>query len=275
MENSPEKRISFAGLLGMNSYSLGLSFMWNSLHPIVLPAVLLHLVPAGAKNSYLGGLTFLGMLLAMFRTAHFRRGQRSLALALGQAPPISPAGNHAGFCLSWAVGLVKEHLGVIAGLRWAANYFQRRSGTAAGIGPRPCAARTTGACQRREESDGYGRCDHCLGGGRAPVIPAGPLPDGYYAGGDGRFSGQHSRYLFVRSRRIQFGRREKETLSIQRGVPAGFSQQSQLCLAARLTFCVPDGCVWCAGFCAVLHPGCYAGGESGQGYRRLNDGPWR
>ena len=66
MENSPDKRISFAGLLGMNSYSLGLSFMWNSLHPIVLPAVLLHLVPAEAKNSYLGGLTFLGMLLAMF-----------------------------------------------------------------------------------------------------------------------------------------------------------------------------------------------------------------
>ena len=66
MENSPDKRISFAGLVGMNSYSLGLSFMWNSLHPIVLPAVLLHLVPAEAKNSYLGGLTFLGMLLAMF-----------------------------------------------------------------------------------------------------------------------------------------------------------------------------------------------------------------
>ena len=66
MENAPDKKISFARLAGMSTYTLGLSFMWNSLHPIVLPAVLLHLVPMEAKNSYLGGLTFLGMLLAMF-----------------------------------------------------------------------------------------------------------------------------------------------------------------------------------------------------------------
>lgn len=39
--------------------------MWNSLHPIVLPAVLLHLVPEQSKNSYLGGLTFVGLVLAM------------------------------------------------------------------------------------------------------------------------------------------------------------------------------------------------------------------
>jgi len=39
--------------------------MWNSLHPIVLPAVLLHLVPENAKNTYLGLLTFMGLLLAM------------------------------------------------------------------------------------------------------------------------------------------------------------------------------------------------------------------
>lgn len=66
MEDAPEKKISFTRLIGMNTYTLGLSFMWNSLHPIVLPAVLLHLVPMESKNSYLGGLTFLGMLLAMF-----------------------------------------------------------------------------------------------------------------------------------------------------------------------------------------------------------------
>jgi MFS family permease len=61
-----KNKISIARLAGMSAYTLGLSFMWNSLHPIVLPAVLLHLVPLEAKNSYLGGLTFLGMLLAMF-----------------------------------------------------------------------------------------------------------------------------------------------------------------------------------------------------------------
>jgi Na+/melibiose symporter-like transporter len=59
------KKKSFMDLCGINAYWLGLSFMWNSLHPIILPAVLLHLVPAQAKNSYLGGLTFIGLLLAM------------------------------------------------------------------------------------------------------------------------------------------------------------------------------------------------------------------
>ncbi|MDK2981637.1 MAG: hypothetical protein PWQ55_1984 [Chloroflexota bacterium] len=66
MQNQSTKKISFIHLIGLNTYTLGLSFMWNSLHPIVLPAVLLHLVPAQTKNSYLGGLTFVGMLLAMF-----------------------------------------------------------------------------------------------------------------------------------------------------------------------------------------------------------------
>lgn len=39
--------------------------MWNSLHPIVLPAVLLHLVPDALKNTYLGVLSFAGLILAM------------------------------------------------------------------------------------------------------------------------------------------------------------------------------------------------------------------
>ncbi len=59
------KKLALPQLFGINACWLGLSFMWNSLHPIVLPAILLHLVPAHAKNSYLGGLTFFGLLLAM------------------------------------------------------------------------------------------------------------------------------------------------------------------------------------------------------------------
>jgi MFS family permease len=60
------KKKSFLQLLSINAYWMGLSFMWNCLHPIVLPAVLLHLAPPEAKNSYLGVLTFIGLLLAMF-----------------------------------------------------------------------------------------------------------------------------------------------------------------------------------------------------------------
>jgi Na+/melibiose symporter-like transporter len=49
----------------MNVYWFGLAFMWNALHPIVLPALLLNFVPEALKNTYLGGMTFAGLILAM------------------------------------------------------------------------------------------------------------------------------------------------------------------------------------------------------------------
>jgi MFS family permease len=49
----------------MNTYWIGLSFMWNALHPIILPAVLLNYVPDAQKNTYLGLLTFAGLVVAM------------------------------------------------------------------------------------------------------------------------------------------------------------------------------------------------------------------
>lgn len=49
----------------MNIYWFGLAFMWNALHPIILPAILLRFVPEALKNTYLGGMTFAGLILAM------------------------------------------------------------------------------------------------------------------------------------------------------------------------------------------------------------------
>lgn len=49
----------------MNVYWFGLAFMWNALHPIILPAILLRFVPDALKNTYLGGMTFAGLILAM------------------------------------------------------------------------------------------------------------------------------------------------------------------------------------------------------------------
>lgn len=49
----------------MNVYWFGQAFLWNGLHPIILPAILLGLVPETQKNTYLGILTFIGLLLAM------------------------------------------------------------------------------------------------------------------------------------------------------------------------------------------------------------------
>jgi MFS family permease len=49
----------------INVYWFGLAFMWNALHPIILPAILLSFVPEELKNTYLGTLTFVGLILAM------------------------------------------------------------------------------------------------------------------------------------------------------------------------------------------------------------------
>ncbi len=59
------KKLSPVHLLTLNAYWVGLSFKWNALHPIILPAVLLNYVPDARKNTYLGLLTFAGLLLAM------------------------------------------------------------------------------------------------------------------------------------------------------------------------------------------------------------------
>lgn len=60
-----KESVPTASLLALNANWAGLSFMWNALHPIVLPALLVDLVPANSKNTYLGLLTFSGLLIAM------------------------------------------------------------------------------------------------------------------------------------------------------------------------------------------------------------------
>ncbi len=60
-----KKPVSLFHMLVLNAYWVGLSFMWNSLHPIILPAVLLNYVPDARKNTYLGLLTFAGLFIAM------------------------------------------------------------------------------------------------------------------------------------------------------------------------------------------------------------------
>jgi MFS family permease len=49
----------------LNSYFFGLSFMWNSLHLILLPTILLLYVPNDQKNGVLGLLTGVGLIIAM------------------------------------------------------------------------------------------------------------------------------------------------------------------------------------------------------------------
>lgn len=61
----PTERVSSLHIWLVNAYWPGLSFMWNSLHVILLPAILLEFVSDARKNTALGLLTFLGLVIAM------------------------------------------------------------------------------------------------------------------------------------------------------------------------------------------------------------------
>jgi MFS family permease len=52
-------------IITLNAYFFGLAVMWNGLHGLVLPVVLLSLVPEAQKNTYLGLLTFVGLVIAI------------------------------------------------------------------------------------------------------------------------------------------------------------------------------------------------------------------
>ena len=59
------KKLNLRELLVLNTYWVGLSFLWNALHPIILPAILLKYVPDAQKNTWLGLITFVGLIIAM------------------------------------------------------------------------------------------------------------------------------------------------------------------------------------------------------------------
>ncbi len=53
------------GLIHLSAAWFGQAYLWNGLHAILLPAILVGLAPAGLKATYLGALTFFGLVLAM------------------------------------------------------------------------------------------------------------------------------------------------------------------------------------------------------------------
>ncbi|NIS78647.1 MAG: MFS transporter [Anaerolineales bacterium] len=86
------RRGSLVELINLNAYWLGLAFLWNSMHVILLPALLLEYVSDERKNTALGMLTFSGLIIAMLIQPlagaisdrwSSRFGRRRPAIALG------------------------------------------------------------------------------------------------------------------------------------------------------------------------------------------------
>lgn len=118
------KKLNLPQLLVLNAYWVGLSFMWNALHPILLPAVLLNYVPDAKKNTYLGLLTFVGLVIAMVvqpLSGALSDGWKS---RFGRRRPLIVFGTLFDFLflsvLAWAGGLAWLFIGYI-GLQFSSN----------------------------------------------------------------------------------------------------------------------------------------------------------
>lgn len=120
-------RLSLSRLITLNAGWLGLGFMWNALHPLVLPALLLNFVPGTSKNTYLGLLTFAGLLLAMVIQPLAGSATDSWQSRFGRRRPLMAIGTALDFVflalLAWGGGLIGLILGYI-GLQVSSNLAQ-------------------------------------------------------------------------------------------------------------------------------------------------------
>ncbi|HET6822286.1 MAG TPA: MFS transporter [Anaerolineales bacterium] len=118
------KKLSLLQLLILNAYWVGLSFMWNSIHPILLPAVLLNYVPDAKKNTYLGLLTFVGLMIAMIVQPISGTISDGWQSRFGRRRPLAVLGTLFDFVflsvLAWGGGLIWLFIGYV-GLQFSSN----------------------------------------------------------------------------------------------------------------------------------------------------------
>lgn len=127
MSKAVKKPISFVQMLILNSYWVGISFMWNALHPIILPAVLLNYVPDASKNTTLGLLTFAGLLIAIVIQPVSGAISDGWVSRFGRRRPLMVIGTLFNFLflsiLAWGGGFTWLILGYI-GLQFSSNTAQ-------------------------------------------------------------------------------------------------------------------------------------------------------
>jgi len=118
------KRVSVFQMFWLNAYWIGMSFMWNSLHPIVLPALLLNFVPDSRKNTVLGLLTFVGLIIAMVIQPISGALSDRWASRWGRRRPLILAGTLFDLVflalLGWSGGLMWIAIGYL-GLQFSSN----------------------------------------------------------------------------------------------------------------------------------------------------------
>lgn len=120
----PTRNLTLLEMIVLQTYWVGLSFMWSSLHIIILPAVLLHLVPENYKNTYLGLLTFVGLIIAMIVQPISGAFSDRWKSRWGRRRPLVLLGTSFDFLflaiLGWAGGLWWLVVGYI-GLQFSSN----------------------------------------------------------------------------------------------------------------------------------------------------------
>jgi len=119
-----KKRVSVLKMLVVNAYWVGLSFMWNGLHGIVLPAVIANIVPGNEKNTYLGLLTSIGLVIAVIIQPLSGALSDSWASRWGRRRPWIAFGTLFDFVflavIGWAGGLTWIFIGYL-GLQLSSN----------------------------------------------------------------------------------------------------------------------------------------------------------
>jgi MFS family permease len=118
------KKARTLDLLILNAYWFGLAILWNSLHVIILPAVLLNYVPETRKNTYLGLMTFVGLIVAMVVQPVSGAISDRWRSRWGRRRPLISLGTALDFIflavLGWARGLIWLAIGYI-GLQFTSN----------------------------------------------------------------------------------------------------------------------------------------------------------
>jgi MFS family permease len=119
-----KKIASIRGMVVLNTYWVGLSFKWNALHPIIIPAVLLNYVPDTQKNTYLGILTFIGLVIATIVQPLAGAASDGWASRFGRRRPFMVVGTLFDLLflslLAWGGGLLWLFIGYV-GLQFSSN----------------------------------------------------------------------------------------------------------------------------------------------------------